>query len=147
MSLSLADIQTLMNDLNESSLREFSMTTDDLSLHMSKNEAVVQPTSQSNTVAESTEDAVEAPFAKTVAGATIDAPLVGTVYLKPSPDAQLFKHVGDHVAIGEQVAIIEAMKLMTPVKSEVAGTIVEVLIEEEEVVDYGKPLFRIELDA
>jgi acetyl-CoA carboxylase biotin carboxyl carrier protein len=77
----------------------------------------------------------------------IEAALVGTVYLKPKPDAAAFKEVGDHVNIGEQVAIIEAMKLMTPVKSEVAGTIKEILVEEEDVVDYGHALFRIQPDA
>ncbi len=80
-------------------------------------------------------------------GVTIDAPLVGTVYLKPNPDAAPFKQVGDHVAVGEQVAIVEARKLMAAVKSEVAGIITEILVEEEDVVDYGHALFRVELDA
>ena len=148
MGLQLEDIRALMQDLENSSLREFSLQSDDFSLHLSKNE-IAQPAVASVATA-------EAPVAtaehhpldmEEKQGVTIDAPLVGTVYLKPNPDAAPFKQVGDHVAVGEQVAIVEAMKLMTPVKSEVAGIITEILVEEEDVVDYGHALFRVELDA
>ena len=69
--------------------------------------------------------------------------MVGTVYLQPKPEAPMFKQVGDKVAVGETVAVIEAMKLMTEIHSEVAGTIAEVLVENEEVVDYNKPLYIV----
>lgn len=154
MDLQLDEIRTLMQDLENSSLREFSLQAEDFNLHLSKNE-VSQPvvgTTQSTVapqpiaVAESksTEGTADLGTDNSV---LIEAALVGTVYLKPKPDAAAFKEVGDHVNIGEQVAIIEAMKLMTPVKSEVAGTIKEILVEEEDVVDYGHALFRIQPDA
>lgn len=156
MGLQLDDIRALMQDLENSSLREFSLQSDDFSLHLSKNEIAqpvvttpAQPAVASVATAEAPVAAAEHhPLDKEEKqGVTIDAPLVGTVYLKPNPDVAPFKQVGDHVAVGEQVAIVEAMKLMTPVKSEVAGIITEILVEEEDVVDYGHALFRVELDA
>ena len=80
------------------------------------------------------------------AGTKIVAPMVGTVYLQPKPDAPMFKKVGDKVAVGETVAIIEAMKLMTEIHSEVSGTISDILVENEEVVDYNKPLYVVTED-
>lgn len=155
MGLQLDDIRALMQDLENSSMREFSLQSDDFTLHLSKNE-ITQPVV--TTPAQPTVASVataEAPVAKEPhpldkeqkQGVTIDAPLVGTVYLKANPDAAPFKQVGDHVAVGEQVAIVEAMKLMTPVKSEVAGVITEILVEEEDVVDYAHAIFRVKLDA
>lgn len=155
MGLQLDDIRALMQDLENSSLREFSLQSDDFSLHLSKNEITqpvvttpAQPTVASVATAEAPVAMEHHPLDKEQKqGVTIDAPLVGTVYLKANPDAAPFKQVGDHVAVGEQVAIVEAMKLMTPVKSEVAGVITEILVEEEDVVDYGHAIFRVELDA
>ena len=154
MNLQLDEIRTLMQDLENSSLREFSLQAEDFNLHLSKNEmsqpvvaapqAVVpaaQPAVAESKTAEGTADL------GTDNSVLIEASLVGTVYLKPKPDAPAFKEVGDHVSVGEQVAIIEAMKLMTPVKSEVSGTVKEILVEEEDVVDYGHALFRIQPDA
>lgn len=155
MGLQLDDIRALMQDLENSSMREFSLQSDDFSLHLSKNEITqpvvtipAQPTVASVATAEAPVAKEPHPLDKEQKqGVTIDAPLVGTVYLKANPDAAPFKQVGDHVAVGEQVAIVEAMKLMTPVKSEVAGVITEILVEEEDVVDYAHAIFRVELDA
>jgi acetyl-CoA carboxylase biotin carboxyl carrier protein len=151
MTLTLTDIRELMQDLEQSSLREFSLQTTDVSLQLSKNEqAVVSAAPVMNTTGTNVlEEAVAAtqPLDRdSKAEGTVVAPLVGTVYLKPSPDAVPFKQVGDRVAVGEQVAIVESMKLMTPVKSTVAGVITAVLVEEEEVVDFDKPLFNVALD-
>ena len=58
----------------------------------------------------------------------------------------MFKAIGDKVSVGETVAVIEAMKLMTEIHSDVAGTVSEILVENEEVVDYNKPLYVIVSD-
>ncbi|MDF8367302.1 acetyl-CoA carboxylase biotin carboxyl carrier protein [Weissella paramesenteroides] len=154
MSLQLDEIRTLMQDLENSSLREFSLQSEDFSLHLSKNEIsqpVVAATTQPETAAQSAVPEKKATEGTADLGTDnsvlVEAPLVGTIYLKPKPDAAPFKEVGDHVQVGEQVAIIEAMKLMTPVKSEVTGVIKEILVEEEDVVDYGHALFRVQPDA
>ena len=75
---------------------------------------------------------------------TIKAPIVGTFYRASSPDMDAFVKVGDSVQVGDVLCIIEAMKLMNEIESEVAGTIKEVLIENAEPVEYDQPLFVIE---
>jgi len=76
-------------------------------------------------------------------GLTLDAATVGTFYRSPSPGAPPFVSEGDEVAQGQQIAIIEAMKLMLPVEAEHAGRITEVLVGDGEGVEFGQPLFRL----
>ena len=73
----------------------------------------------------------------------ITSPLVGTFYLEASPKEEPFVKVGDSIKKGQIVGIIEAMKLMNEVESEFDGVIKEILIGNEEVVEYGQPLFRV----
>ena len=77
---------------------------------------------------------------------TVDvvAPIVGTFYASPAPDASNYVRVGDHVQPGSVLCIIEAMKLMNEIEAEVAGTVVEVLVTDEDPVEYGQVLFRID---
>ena len=75
---------------------------------------------------------------------TIDAPIVGTFYSSPSPDAQEFVKVGDKVTPNTVVCIIEAMKVMNEVKAEKVGVIKEILVKNAQSVEYGCPLFVIE---
>lgn len=74
----------------------------------------------------------------------VTAPIVGTFYASPAPDAPPYVKVGDRVEPGTVLCIIEAMKLMNEIEAEVAGTIAEVLVRNEEPVEYGQPLFRID---
>ena len=74
----------------------------------------------------------------------IEAPMVGTFYRAPSPDAQPFIRDGDRVKKGQVVCIIEAMKLMNEIESKVAGRVVKVLVENAQPVQYGQPLFLLE---
>ena len=76
-------------------------------------------------------------------GVFVTSPLVGTFYTAPAEDAEPFVKVGDTVKKGQVVAIVEAMKLMNEIESEVDGVIAEVLVKNGEMVDYGKPLFRV----
>jgi len=74
----------------------------------------------------------------------IKSPMVGTFYRAPAPDAPPFVEVGQEIDIGQVVCVIEAMKLMNEIKSEVAGRIAEVLVENGAPVEFGQPLFAIE---
>jgi acetyl-CoA carboxylase biotin carboxyl carrier protein len=74
----------------------------------------------------------------------IPSPLVGTFYRSPAPDAPPFVDAGDEVDTDTVLCIVEAMKVMNEIKSEVSGTIVEVLVESGQPVEYGQPLFLIE---
>ncbi len=75
---------------------------------------------------------------------TITSPIVGTFYRSSSPDAPPFVDVGSEVKKGQIVCIIEAMKLMNEIESEVDGIVVRVLVENGQPVEYGEPLFLIE---
>lgn len=76
----------------------------------------------------------------------VTAPIVGTFYSAPAPDAAPFVKVGDHVQAGTVLCIIEAMKLMNEIEAETSGTITEILVRNEEPVEYGQALFRIDPD-
>ena len=76
-------------------------------------------------------------------GNIVKSPMVGTFYTKSSPTAEPFVTVGSTVKKGDTLCIIEAMKLMNEIESEFDGEVVEILAKDGEMVDYGKPLFRI----
>jgi acetyl-CoA carboxylase biotin carboxyl carrier protein len=76
--------------------------------------------------------------------AVVKAPIVGTFYSSPSPDADPFFKVGDRVNVGDVLCIIEAMKLMNEIEAEVSGTLRRVLVENAQPVQYDEPLFVIE---
>ena len=77
-------------------------------------------------------------------GTSVPAPIVGTFYRCPSPDDPPYVEVGDTVKEGDVLCIIEAMKLMNEIESEVSGTVREILVEDAEPVEYEQPLFVIE---
>lgn len=77
------------------------------------------------------------------AGDAIKSPLVGTFYSSPSPEESPFIKVGDKVKKGQTLGIVEAMKLMNEIESEYDGVVQEVLVQNEELVEYGQPLFVI----
>jgi acetyl-CoA carboxylase biotin carboxyl carrier protein len=76
--------------------------------------------------------------------AVITSPMVGTFYRAPAPDADPYVEVGDMVEVGQTVCIIEAMKLMNEIKSEVRGKIVEICVDNAEPVEFGQVLFRVD---
>jgi acetyl-CoA carboxylase biotin carboxyl carrier protein len=91
--------------------------------------------------AEKPAKAAEAPAGNTI---TIKSPMIGTFYRSPSPDKSSFVNVGDEIAPGKVVCIIEAMKLFNEIESEVSGKIVKVLVEDASPVEYDQPLFLVE---
>jgi acetyl-CoA carboxylase biotin carboxyl carrier protein len=74
----------------------------------------------------------------------VEAPMVGTFYRAPRPDAAPFVNVGDTVKEGQALCIIEAMKLMNEIEAKVAGRIAKILVENAQPVEYGQPLFLVE---
>ena len=77
------------------------------------------------------------------AGNVVTCPLVGTFYAAPSEDAPAYVKVGDTVKKGQVLGIVEAMKLMNEIESEYDGVVTEIMVQNEESVEYGQPLFRI----
>ena len=94
-----------------------------------------------------------APAAPAAAAASADdanhkvlSPIVGTFYRAPSPDADSFVQVGQHVNVGDTLCIVEAMKLMNEIESDASGTIVKILVENGQPVEYNQPVFVIKPD-
>lgn len=75
----------------------------------------------------------------------ISSPFVGTFYSSPAPDKPVFVKVGDRVSKGQTLCILEAMKIMNEIESDVAGEVVEVCIENESLVEFGQVLFKIKV--
>lgn len=76
-------------------------------------------------------------------GEFVTSPMVGTFYISPSPDKPHFVKVGDRVKSGSVLCIIEAMKLMNEIECEWNGEVIEILVKDGEMVEYGQPLFKI----
>jgi len=79
-------------------------------------------------------------------GHLVASPIVGTFYAAPSPDAEPYVRVGDRVQKGQVVCIIEAMKLMNEIESDVSGVVLKIYPENAQPVEFGEPLFSIETD-
>lgn len=78
-----------------------------------------------------------------IEGNIVKSPMVGTFYSKPAPTAEPYVEVGKRVKKGDVLCIVEAMKLMNEIESEFDGEIIEILVKDGDIVEYGKPLFRI----
>lgn len=76
----------------------------------------------------------------------VHSPIVGTFYRAPSPDADAFVQVGQHVNVGDPLCIVEAMKLMNEIESDMSGTIVKIVAENSHPVEYNQPMFLIKPD-
>ena len=74
----------------------------------------------------------------------IVAPMVGTFYRAPAPDAEPFVEVGDIIKPGTTLCIIEAMKLMNEIEAEISGKIIDIVVDDGQAVEYGQPLFIVE---
>ncbi len=75
---------------------------------------------------------------------TIKSPMIGTFYRRPAPDKDLFVNVGDSVAPGDVICVVEAMKLFNEIESEVSGKIVKILVDDTTPIEYDQPLFLVD---
>ncbi|EOI00131.1 acetyl-CoA carboxylase, biotin carboxyl carrier protein [Enterococcus haemoperoxidus ATCC BAA-382] len=157
--MNINEVKDLLTQFDESTLTEFDLREGSFGLYMNKNKVtqktssgeVKQVTDNNTTNQETTEvtsqiiEVKEAVKTETIPENTeeIISPIVGVVYLKPAPDKENFKQVGDSVKKGDVVCIVEAMKLMNEITATVDGVITEVLIQNEDVVEFNQPLFRV----
>ncbi len=107
---------------------------------------VMAPASQSHELADHRPVTDEKPKAEEKSSNTheIRSPIVGTFYRAPAPDADAYVQVGDVVAPGSVLCIVEAMKLMNEIESDISGKIIRILVENGKPVEYNQPLFLIE---
>ncbi|HFI0592815.1 TPA: acetyl-CoA carboxylase biotin carboxyl carrier protein [Streptococcus suis] len=156
--MNITEIKDLMSQFDQSSLREFSYSNAGETLHFSKNQqaiaapspkleaplAPVAPASPAVPAVETSEPAPAEAGANPLAeGAVVESPLVGVAYLSPSPDKPAFVAVGDTVKKGQTLMIIEAMKVMNEVPADRDGVVTEILVANQDVVEYGQGLVRI----
>ena len=145
--MNLNEIKDLMAQFDQSSLKEFSYKNGTDELLFSKNEvklvAEASPAPQAQTtpavevVSESSASESEAE------GDLVESPLVGVAYLASGPDTPNFVSGGDTVKKGQSLVIIEAMKVMNEIPAPKDGVVTEILVENEEMVEFGKGLVRI----
>lgn len=140
-------IQDLIDLLKRNSLTELEWECETYRVRL-RHDAEVKPAGSAGP-----ESALPPPAAEPVAGKemvdgsglmTITSPIVGTFYRSPAPDADPYVEEGDTVKKGQVLCIVEAMKLMNEIESEVDGRIVKILVESAKPVEYGQPLFLIE---
>jgi len=88
--------------------------------------------------------AVEEPVEEELTGDIIKSPMVGTFYRASSPGSKAFVDIGDRVSAGDTLCIVEAMKILNQIESDVAGVVKKIFVENGQAVEYGQPIFAIE---
>ena len=143
-------IKELIEAVSKSNLTRFEMEEGNLEISMrtdkdGKNVILTSPESAVAVPAVPAAAAQSAPAVKEepASGNVVKSPLVGTFYCAPSEGADPYVKVGDVVKKGQVLGIVEAMKLMNEIESEFDGEVVEILVENEQMVEYGQPLFVI----
>lgn len=154
-------VRELAAILNETELTEIEMEKGSLRIRVAKGEGstsggpgwMMPPMAAAAPVAEPAPAAPSAPAPETPAPDTkmdaaahpgaVKSPMVGTAYIRPSPDADAFMNVGDSVKEGDTVLLVEAMKTFNPITAHKSGKIVEILVEDAQPVEFGEPLFII----
>lgn len=159
--LKIEEIQSLIKAIDESSINEFTYEIDGGKIELKKQGAqqavqtapaiatqqptITQAEANVSTQVEPTQLAEQQTTNETPTNGDyeITSPMVGTFYSSSSPDAEAFVSIGDTVESDSVVCIVEAMKLFNEIEAEITGEIVEILVTDGELVEYGQPLFRV----
>lgn len=150
--MNLKEIKEMINLMNENGLVELEIEKDNMRIRLKKTSSGTEVFSgpivvERDRVSEASAPRPSAPEAaekQSVKTVEIRAPMVGTFYRAPSPDSPPYCEVGQTIEAGTVICIIEAMKLMNEIKSEIRGKILEILVDNAEPVEFGQPLFLIE---
>jgi len=159
------DIQELIDFISKTGLEEVNIETEEFKIKVKRSNdapqiveqvarpqvsapapapATLAPANPAPTAAP-TPSAAPAPAADSTKNyVEVKSPMIGTFYRMPNPDAPAFVQIGDKVTAGQVVCIVEAMKLFNEIESEVTGTIVKVLVENANPVEYDQPLFLVD---
>lgn len=147
--MKIDQLKQVLEMLDQSSVNELTLETDTYKLELKKQGETVTVSHQ----APAAPVATPAPVKQTAAPVeeeavaddtiTINALMVGTFYSRPNPDKPAYVKVGDQIEVGQIVCVLEAMKLFNNLNSEVSGTVVEILVADGDLVEFGQPLFRI----
>lgn len=156
--MKINEIKELLNVIDKTNLEFVKIESSDLKLEVSKSSnkiADANNDSQNNhhdlmessdyeeVVSDICEEIIETTIEENVNTHVVSAPLMGTFYSSPNPEEGNFVKVGDLIKVGDTLCILEAMKLMNEINSTVSGEVIEILVENEELVEYGQPMFKI----
>lgn len=161
--LKIQEIREIIKLIDQSSIEKFTYETDGAKIKLEKGSTVqnvipVQVEEQSVVVQKTPEvvtervieqkaaAVVETPVVADASIYEVVSPMVGTFYAASSPEADDFVKVGDKVSADSIVCIVEAMKLFNEIEAEVSGEIVEILVKDGQLVEYGQPLFLVKKD-
>lgn len=154
------EIQELIDFISKSGLDEVNIETEEFKIKVKKNTEVKQknlkpgsetipapaqpaPVAEDNGSA-SPEPETAVPETNKNGYQEIRSPMIGTFYRSANPDSEPFVSVGDKISVGQTVCIVEAMKLFNEIESEIAGTLIKVLVDNSSPVEYDQPLFLID---
>ena len=156
------EIQELIDFISKSGLDEVNIETEQFKIKVRKNSEVKQKIIEAPTPITVTQPVVQPAAPTEENGSTspepeaasqespsngyqeIKSPMIGTFYRSGNPDSEPFVSVGDKIEVGQPVCIVEAMKLFNEIESEIAGTVVKVLVDNSSPVEYDQPLFLID---
>lgn len=166
--LDFNELRQLLITISQTDITEFALKSDDFELTIRKNPRVSEGMSQGAAMGSSKSTlpaATATPSTELVDSSPIEpvvnvqapvspppleqkfvevvSPMVGTFYRAPAPGEAAFVEVGDRIGLGQTVCIIEAMKLMNEIESEVSGQVIQILVQDGEPIEYGQPLMRI----
>ncbi len=149
--MNIKEIKEMVNLMNENNLMELEIEKEGMRIRLKKTASGQEGYSAGGILLErervsdnnirQIEDPVKESPVKTI---EIRSPMVGTFYHSPSPESAPFVEVGQEIEPGQLICIIEAMKLMNEIKSEIRGKVLEVLVDNAEPVEFGQPVFLIE---
>jgi oxaloacetate decarboxylase (Na+ extruding) subunit alpha len=151
--MNLKEIKEMINLMNENGLVELELEKEGMRIKLRKtqgpgeggyNGPILIEREKASAPQSSGREAAPAPEAVAVRTVEIKAPMVGTFYRAPSPEAPPYVEVGQVVEPGQVVCIIEAMKLMNEIKSEIRGKLVEIVVDNAEPVEFGQSMFILE---
>ncbi|MCK5708455.1 MAG: acetyl-CoA carboxylase biotin carboxyl carrier protein [Candidatus Aureabacteria bacterium] len=147
--MNIKEIEKIIELMNDNAIVEFTLEKEGEKLSLKKAGGVMIPQEVSMYPAYSGMAQAGSPKAEAIDSQDevgieyISSPIVGTFYSSPSPESDVYVKEGDKVETGKVVCIIEAMKVMNEIKSDITGTIVEILVENGAPVEFGQKIFKI----
>jgi len=157
--MDLKELEKIIKLVEKSNINQIKLEEDGTKIEITKEDGmqqmpreqqvVYQPVAQAAAPVAASQAAETEPAAATLANDELEicSPMVGTFYSSASPENPAYVKKGDHVAVGDPVCIIEAMKLFNEIESECSGTITRILVKNEDPIEFGQALFIVKKDA
>lgn len=144
MKINLEELKSLISTLEEGGVNEFEYEDEENRIRLSFSSTAAPVYAPAPALAAAPAPATSpAPAVDDSNAVFITSPFVGTFYRSPSPEADSFTDVGKPITVGQTLCIVEAMKLMNEIESEIAGTVIDVLVENGTSVEFGQKLFKV----